>query len=88
MHKGVMDSLHQKGSKVREQLWDTLHHGKGHTGHAFNFGLLLLILLSLSILPLELTQAFARFHGALTVVEIIVTSVFTIEYLLRLYAAP
>ncbi len=73
---------------LRKQLWNVMHHGRGHTGHAFNFILVLFILISLAILPLEFLPTFSRFHGALSIIEIITTSVFTLEYCLRIYAAP
>lgn len=73
---------------MREQLWNVLHHGRGHSGHALNFLFILFIILSLAILPLELTESFAHVHGILLTLEIITTSVFTVDYLLRVWAAP
>lgn len=75
-------------SIIRSQLWKVLHHGRGHTGHAFNFLLVTFILLSLAILPLEFAPAFRPYHGALATIEIITTSVFTLEYVLRIWSAP
>ncbi|MBI5793576.1 ion transporter [Candidatus Uhrbacteria bacterium] len=79
---------HRKKENFRKQLWEVLHHGRGHTGHAYNFLLVLMILLSLAILPLELLSSFQRFHFALNVIEIATTSIFTVEYLLHIWAAP
>lgn len=73
---------------LRQQLWRVMHHGHGPTGHAFNFVLIAFILISLAILPLEFIPAFKQYHGVLSMIEIAVTSVFTVEYLLRIWAAP
>ena len=73
---------------VQRELCNILHHGHGPTGHAFEFILVMLILVSLSILPLEFLPAFTPYHGTLYVIEIITTSFFTFEYVIRIYAAP
>ncbi len=65
-----------------------MHHGRGHTGHAFNFLLVVFILVSLAILPMELIDFFSQYHRALYIVEIVITAVFTVEFILRLWAAP
>lgn len=92
IHRGILTTMHFSRAAdrlvLRKQLWRVLHHGHGLTGHAFNFLLVLFILLSIAILPLEFLPAFTRYHGTLLLIEIIVTSVFTIEYLLRVWAAP
>src|SRR3989338_4721424 len=75
-------------SVLRDQLWDILQHGKGRLGRLFTMGLICLIILSIAILPLELMTFFKEFHFTLAVIEIIVTIFFTIEYILRIYAAP
>lgn len=72
----------------RERLWHVLHHGHGLTGHALNFVILTLILISLAILPLEFLPAFTRYHRTLAAIEIMTTSVFSVEYLLRVWSAP
>lgn len=73
---------------LRKKLWNILHYGKGRLGHVFTFTLLLLILFSIAILPLEFIEAFSTFHTALITIEITLTAFFTVEYLFRLYAAP
>ena len=73
---------------TREQLWGILHHGKGRTGHAYEFLLVILLLLSLAILPLEFLPQLASFYNILVIVEVVTTSIFTVEYALHIYAAP
>lgn len=73
---------------IRTRLWDILHFGKGRAGHLFSRFLVVLILTSLAILPLEFVAAFEEYHGALVTIEVVLTVLFTVEYLLRLYAAP
>jgi len=65
-----------------------LHEGKGRPGKVLNFSLIVLVLLSVAILPLEFLPNFPKFDGVLYTVEAIVIGVFTVEYLLRIYAAP
>ena len=72
----------------RKQLWGILHYGRGLTGHAYEFVSIILILVSLAILPLEFLPSFVQYHSALATIEIITTSLFTIDFVLRLYAAP
>lgn len=73
---------------IRSELWAVLRHGRGRTGHAYTFVSAALILLSIAILPLEFIDALGAYHPALTVVEIILTAMFTVDYLLHLYSAP
>lgn len=89
-HEQFREVLTHRNRKedFRKQLWQVLHHGRGHTGHAYNFLLVFLILLSLAILPLELLSSFKRFHFALNIIEIVTTSIFTVEYCLHIWAAP
>ena len=89
-HEQLREVFNQRDRKedFRKQLWQVLKHGRGHTGHAYNFLLVLLILLSLAILPLELISSFSRFHFALNIIEIVTTSIFTVEYCLHVWAAP
>jgi len=84
--------MHLPAAKNREinrrNLWAILHHGYGLTGHAYEFASVVLILVSLAILPLEFMRSLVRYHNALLIIEIITTSLFTIDYALRIYAAP
>lgn len=78
----------KKRSVLRDQLWDILHHGRGRLGRFFNIVLLCLITLSIAILPLEFIEFFKAYHAMLATIEVIVTIFFTVEYVLRIYAAP
>ncbi|MDO8649620.1 MAG: ion transporter [Candidatus Peregrinibacteria bacterium] len=84
----VEQTPHPSAMTFREKLWNVIHNGKGQTGHAFNLLLIVLIILSIAILPLELIPTLSEYHGMLTILEIITTIAFTIEYILRIYAAP
>lgn len=81
-------SARERWALRRIQMWMILHHGHGHTGHAYNFLLILFILLSLGILPLEFLPALSPYHGILTTIEVLTTACFTVDYALHLYAAP
>lgn len=73
---------------MRSYLWDILHFGKGRAGHVFCRVLVVLILFSVAILPLEFVAAFQEYHGVLVAMEVTLTALFTAEYALRIYAAP
>ena len=77
-----------KDERLRKQLWSILHHGNGVSGNAFNLLLILLIIASLAILPLEFLPSLQAYHGVLSTVEIFTVVLFTMEYILRIYAAP
>lgn len=73
----------------RSQLWAVMHHGRGKTGHGFQFFLVILIIISLAILPLELFAfQIPGLEQGLLLLEAVITAFFTIEYILRIYAAP
>ncbi len=84
----ILLSGEHKSSITRQQLWRVMHDGHGKSGHAFNVLLVILILLSVALLPLEIFPAFNVYRKALVTIEIMLTSLFTVEYLLRVYAAP
>lgn len=65
-----------------------MHDGQGSPGHIFNFCLLILILFSVSLIPLESLPTLSRYRDTILLFEAIAVSLFTVEYLLRLYAAP
>ena len=77
-----------KANVTRQQLWRIMHDGHGKTGHAFNVMLIILIIISVALLPLEIFPAFNVYRRSLATIEVILTSLFTVEYLLRIYAAP
>ena len=78
----------QKRLTTRRHLWAILHEGRGRMGHAFNFLLIPLILLSVAILPLEYLPTARAYINVIHTIESVVVALFTVEYLLRVYAAP
>lgn len=73
----------------RAQLWDILQFGKGKLGRIFTATLVILIILSLAILLLELLGGLEKGMGVtISTLEVGITAFFTIEYVLRIYAAP
>jgi hypothetical protein len=78
----------QKRRVAREHLWAIIHDGRGTPGHVFNFLHIVLILISVSIIPLEFLEGFRRYEDLLRIIEAVVVAFFTVEYLLRIYAAP
>ncbi len=81
-------SQEHKHRELRKRLWNIVHHGRGMAGHAFNLFLIVFIIVSLSLLPLEFIPQLHEYHTTLAVIEVLTTVVFTIEYALRIYAAP
>lgn len=79
---------YHKNDDIRPHLWGILHHGRGRAGHAFHITLILIIILSLAILPLELMPQLHDYHTTLAVIEVITAVIFTVEFILRIYAAP
>jgi hypothetical protein len=78
----------EKGAIFRQELWSILRHGRGRTGHAYTFVSATLILLSVAILPLEFLTQIQQYHNSLIVIEIVLTAIFTVDYLLHLYSTP
>lgn len=72
----------------REHMWSVLHDGKGRLGHAFNFGLILVILLSTAVVPLEFLPSYREYDEVIHVLEAVIVALFTVEYVLRVYSAP
>lgn len=72
----------------RQRLWAVLHHGRGRIGRAFNAGISMLIVVSVALIPLEWIDGFDGYIVAVQALEAAIIGVFTVEYLLRLYAAP
>lgn len=78
----------QKREAFRERLHHLLHEGRGKSGHAFSFALISLIILSIAILPLEFSSVSRGYSNFFVILEAIITGIFTVEYMLRVYAAP
>lgn len=79
---------HPHPEAFRQHLWAVLEHGHGRVGHLFNFGLFIVILLSVAVLPLEMVDVLTSYASPLITFEVVVTALFTVEYLLRIYASP
>ncbi len=75
-------------SPLRQQIWSIINKGVGVRGKLFNVVLILLIVLSIVVLPLEFLEVFEKYKLLFIVFEIVITIFFTLEYLLRIYAAP
>lgn len=72
----------------RQRLWAVLHHGRGLPGRMFNAGITLLIVVSVALIPLEWIVSFERYTYVILMIEAAAAGVFTLEYILRIYAAP
>jgi hypothetical protein len=84
-----MDTMRtRKRQDMRERLCGVLHKGNGRAGHAFNFLLVIFILLSAAIVPLSFFPTFGPYIAVVHGLEAVIVTVFTIEYLLRIYSAP
>jgi len=77
-----------KRSVLRTQLWNMMHNGKGRPGQIFNFCLVLLILISVAILPVKFLPLTPVFSNFLDYTEAVIIAIFSVEYVLRIYAAP
>ncbi len=72
----------------RQQIWSVVALNRGPTARAYSFASLVLILFSLSFLPLEFFAGLDRYTHVLLIVESVVTALFTLDYLLRVWSAP
>lgn len=73
----------------RQRLYEFLQRPATPGAHAFDLLVIVLILVSMIVVVLESVPELEANHGAaFQLVEWIVTGAFTVEYLLRLYAAP
>lgn len=73
---------------MRQKLWRVMHDGHGRSGQVFSFVLVILILLSVAILPLDFLPNFDEFENTVHIIEAVLVACFTIEYILRIFAAP
>ena len=74
---------------MRERLRRIIFESDTRAGRAFDLGLIVAILLSLAVVVFDsMDSVSARFQAELDIAEWVITSLFTIEYLARLYAAP
>lgn len=62
-------SREHKHRVLPEKLWTILHDGKGLAGHAFNLLLVIVIIGSLALLPLEFIPQLQEFHATHVIME-------------------
>lgn len=84
----MIQNRSEKRQAFREHLWSVMHDGSGTAGHAFHFLLVILIIASVAILPLEFFPGADDFSGTLFLMDAVFVGLFTVEYALRVYAAP
>ncbi|WP_314058424.1 ion transporter [Empedobacter brevis] len=90
MFKGRFPYLKRMGAdeekKLKQKIFDVIFEANTPYGKLFDISLLLLILVSVGLVMLESIPAInARHHTTLVSLEWILTSLFTLEYLLRIY---
>jgi voltage-gated potassium channel len=75
--------------KFESKVYEIIFEADTKSGKAFDIALLWLILVSLAAVCLESMEAFNAEYGAiLSVIEWILTTAFTLEYILRVYSMP
>ncbi|MGB1708604.1 MAG: ion transporter [Rubripirellula sp.] len=82
------ESLRPEGTNLRSGLYDIIFEAETPAGRGFDIGLLIAILASITIESLQTVPGFTQKPQLLqyfNVVEWILTILFTIEYVLRLY---
>lgn len=90
MFKGRFPYLKKMGAdeekKLKQKIFDIIFEADTPYGKLFDISLLFLILIGVGLVMLESIPAInARHHSVLITLEWILTSFFTIEYLLRIY---
>ncbi|UPA22703.1 ion transporter [Candidatus Peribacteria bacterium] len=78
----------ERRAKNRRDLWAVLHDGRGRSGQILHFVMVVLILVSVAILPIKFLPGYATFNTVIDGMEAFIVAVFTVEYFLRIYAAP
>jgi len=85
---GMKPGKSRKRTVFRVHLWAVMHDGHGRAGHAFHFLLVVLIIISVATLPLEFFPGTENLADTFVIIDGIIVGIFTVEYALRLYAAP
>lgn len=70
---------------IKSRLFEIIFEAETKAGRRFDFALLILILISLVVVMLESMASMAKYSKVLTILEWIITVLFTIEYILRLW---
>jgi voltage-gated potassium channel len=82
-----MEGGHQHRTR-KEELHNILFSTTSKSGHRFDLFITWMIVISVSVVVLDtVTEYHSQFHQWFRLAEWIFTGIFTIEYLLRLYAA-
>ncbi len=78
-----------EGSDLRRRLYVVIFEADTRAGKAFDVALLVLILASVLVVMLDsVGRVETRFGAELRLAEWVVTALFTVEYVLRLYCTP
>jgi voltage-gated potassium channel len=78
----------EKHSELREQLYKIIFESDTRAGRIFDLALIFLILLSVVLVMFDsVPEVYSDWESLLMAGEIVITVLFTIEYLLRLYSA-
>lgn len=77
----------ERREKLRTELREILHDGKGRLGHTLNFMLIVLIVLSVGILVVRFLPTYPAYNTFADSLEAVIVAVFTVEYIVRVYAA-
>ncbi|MBO6211839.1 ion transporter, partial [Algoriella sp.] len=90
MFKGRFPTFKRMGqdeeNKLKQKIFDVIFEANTPYGKLFDITLLFLILMSVGLVMLESVPAVnARYHSTLVTLEWTLTSLFTLEYLLRIY---
>jgi len=72
----------------RQRMWAVLHLGRGRIGRMFHACISILIIVSVAIIPLEWIDGFEEYLNVMHAIEAAIVGTFTLEYALRVYAAP
>lgn len=76
-----------KQSRFRERLFEIIFESDTFYGKLFNICLLVLILISVALVMFESVESInSKYHRELVIWEWVITVLFTIEYILRIYA--
>ena len=74
-------------NKVRQRIHDIIYEADTPAGQVFDISLIIVIILSVILVAVEtIGWINEKYHAVLNVAEWIITALFTIEYILRIYS--
>jgi|TARA_B100000745_G_scaffold296878_1_gene242938 voltage-gated potassium channel len=74
-------------NKVRQKIHDIIYEADTPAGQVFDISLIIVIIISVILVALEsIDWINEKYHAVLNVAEWIITALFTIEYILRIYS--